>query len=127
MADCVVDSSVLLAYLNGEPSAVDLEEILFSADLSAVNFAEVVSKLTEMRRDPVLAQKLVETFQLTIHPADEAMAFRAGGLRAETRHLGLSLGDRFCLALAGRLKLPVLTADRAWAELDLGLDIRAIR
>jgi PIN domain nuclease of toxin-antitoxin system len=44
-----------------------------------------------------------------------------------TRHLSLSLGDRACLALAGRLDLPALTADRAWVELDVGVDVRAIR
>jgi ribonuclease VapC len=43
------------------------------------------------------------------------------------RHYGLSLGDRACLALAMELKLPVVTADRAWIDLDLGIDICVIR
>jgi ribonuclease VapC len=127
MAECVVDSSVLLAYLNAEPSVGDLEAALFGAVLSAVNFAEVVSKLKEMRRDVVEASELIATFRLTIHPADEGLAFRAGSLRAETRHLGLSLGDRFCLALGERLGLPILTADRAWGELARGFGIRVVR
>jgi len=31
---------------------------------------------------------------------------------------GLSLGDRACLAVAGSLGLPALTADQAWMRLD---------
>jgi ribonuclease VapC len=127
MAGRVVDSSVLLAYLNGEPSALDLEALLFGADLSAVNLAEVVGKLAEAQREPDLAQRLIETFHLTVHPADEAMAIRVGLLRGETRHLGLSLGGRFCLALSQRLGFPVVTADRAWQALDIGIEIRVIR
>lgn len=51
----------------------------------------------------------------------------AAQLRIETRSHGLSLGDRACLALALRLKLPALTTDRAWAELKLPAKIRVIR
>ena len=58
---------------------------------------------------------------------DEALGLRAGALRLATRHLGLSLGDRACLALAEREQLPILTGDGAWALLDIGLDIRLIR
>jgi ribonuclease VapC len=58
---------------------------------------------------------------------DRALAMRAGLMRRATRAQGLSLGDRACLALAERLALPVLTADRVWADLDLGIEVVLIR
>jgi PIN domain nuclease of toxin-antitoxin system len=51
----------------------------------------------------------------------------AASLRPKTDPLGLSLGDRACLALALARGVPVLTADRQWGSLDLGIDIRLIR
>jgi ribonuclease VapC len=48
-------------------------------------------------------------------------------LRLATRERGLSLADRACLALAQRLALPALTADRAWAGLDLAVAVELVR
>lgn len=48
-------------------------------------------------------------------------------LRGPTKYLGLSLGDRACLALGLRLGSPILTGDRAWLELDLGVEIEFAR
>jgi len=45
---------------------------------------------------------------------DKALAQLAGRLRAVTTDHGLSLGDRFCLALAQRDGLPVWTSDQSW-------------
>lgn len=66
-------------------------------------------------------------FQFPILPHDAAQARTAGLLRRATRTAGLSLGDRSCLALALSLDAPVLTADRAWADLDVGARIEVIR
>jgi PIN domain nuclease of toxin-antitoxin system len=57
----------------------------------------------------------------------EEQAEEIGRLRVETRHGGLSVGDRACLALARYVTLPVLAADTKWLEIDLGIDIRPIR
>lgn len=64
---------------------------------------------------------------LSIVPFDDELAYDCAGLRPVTKHLGLSLGDRACLALAKREVLPVLTADRVWSELDIGVEVRLIR
>jgi PIN domain nuclease of toxin-antitoxin system len=57
---------------------------------------------------------------------DRDVAVRAAALRAATKHLGLSLGDRACLATAQLRDLPVLTADRVWKKLP-GFAIIAVR
>ncbi|MFZ1106612.1 MAG: PIN domain-containing protein [Hyphomicrobiaceae bacterium] len=70
---------------------------------------------------------IVYRYRLAIVPFDEELARQTGALRPATRSLGLSLGDRACLALAQRERLPVLTADRSWAKLDLGIAITMVR
>ena len=64
---------------------------------------------------------------MEVVPVDQELGAKAGELRRGTTHVGVSLGDRICLALAMRERLPVLTADRAWAKLDIGVDVRLIR
>jgi PIN domain nuclease of toxin-antitoxin system len=70
---------------------------------------------------------LLQDLDLDLHPFDEPLAFETGALRAATRDRGLSLGDRACLALAQRLGASVLTADRAWQGLDLGIPVEVLR
>jgi PIN domain nuclease of toxin-antitoxin system len=41
--------------------------------------------------------------------------------------LGLSLGDRACLALAAELGVVALTTDREWARADVGVEVALIR
>ena len=69
----------------------------------------------------------LESLHLEVIPFETEQAYIAGMLRAETRSVGLSLGDRACLALARQLRVPALTADRRWAELDVGIDVQVIR
>ncbi|MDM7324085.1 MAG: hypothetical protein P3W93_003650 [Thermus sp.] len=64
---------------------------------------------------------------LQVLPFTEEDALLSARLRPLTRSLGLSLGDRACLALASRLRLPVLTADATWAELSVGIEVEVIR
>jgi PIN domain nuclease of toxin-antitoxin system len=55
------------------------------------------------------------------------MAYEAGMLRRTTRAVGLSLGDRACIALGSRLSAPVFTTDRRWQTLKVGVKIRVVR
>lgn len=48
-------------------------------------------------------------------------------LRQSTQHLGLSLGDRACIALALVTGYQIYTADKIWSTLDLPCQINQIR
>jgi PIN domain nuclease of toxin-antitoxin system len=127
VSDVVVDASALLALLNQEPGSEAVAEALPHAAISAVNLSEVVAKLAETSLPAAAVRRLLEDLNLDVHPFDAEMAYAAGALRAATRTLGLSLGDRACLALGQRLGKPVLTTDRAWQSLDLGVAVRTLR
>ncbi len=127
MASAILDASALLAHIGGEPGSDGVDALAGEALISAVNLAEVLSKLTERGLSQRDADGIVYRYRLEIVPFDEELARQTGALRPATRSLGLSLGDRACLALAQRERLPVLTADRSWAKLDLGVAIRVVR
>lgn len=123
----VIDSSVVLAAMLGEITIEEAEPWLKDACISAVNFAEVVTRLTDRGMTAKdLAENLAD-MDLDVRPFDQEQAEQAGLLRSKTRDLGLSLGDRACLALAAQLGLPVATGDKAWAKLDLGIPVELIR
>jgi ribonuclease VapC len=124
---CVLDASALLAAMQGETGAALVESRFGEACISAVNLSEAVAKLTERN---VPAETIIESLldlDLDVRPFDRDQAMQAGLLRPATRGLGLSFGDRACLALAGALERPVLTTDRAWGSLDIGVAIEVIR
>jgi ribonuclease VapC len=127
MADSVVDASAVLALLGGESGAERVSMALPTAVISAANHAEVISKLIEKGLPMPLAISSAADLALEIAALDAAAAIRVGAMHAVTRGRGISLGDRACLALGEQLGLPVLTADRAWAELDLGIEVVLIR
>lgn len=131
MSEWVLDASALLAYLNAESGAEIVEDALGTgACVGVVNWAEVLSKTAEEGGDPEALESrlagmglLGQTLEVMGFSREEALD--VGRLRPLTRNLGLSLGDRACLALARRLSLPVLTADRTWRELPDALGVRA--
>ena len=127
VTDVVLNSSALLALVHREAGAQRVKAALPAAVLGSVNLAEVVTKLVERGMPPDDIADLLQDLDLDLHPFDEALAFETGVLRASTRGRGLSLGDRACLALARRLGASVLTADRAWQGLNLGVPVEMLR
>ena len=123
----VLDASAVLAVLNSEPGAEMVKDVLMGGSISATNFSEVIAKLVDNGLDDGDAIGVLDALPLTVHPVDVVQARRAGLLRRQTRKHGLSFGDRTCLALAVTLGFPVMTADRAWTELDLGVEVTVIR
>lgn len=123
MSRIALDASALLALLNQEPRARRWGASLSAAALSAVNLSEVVAKLADVGMRAAEIRDALDPLGLRIVPFDTAQAYEAGLLRPKANPLGLSFGDRACLALAMRMKLPALTTDRAWTKLRVGAEI----
>ena len=124
----VFDASAILAVIGGELGAEKLTpDLLARAAGSAVNLAEVQTKLVSRGWTSGQAWEDATSPVREVLPFDEEQARIAGDLVAHTRHLGLSLGDRACLALGIALKAPVYTAEKAWKKLRVGVRIHVIR
>ncbi|MBC8267347.1 MAG: type II toxin-antitoxin system VapC family toxin [Rhodospirillaceae bacterium] len=127
MAKVVLDASAILALLHRETGADIVAENLAGAIISAVNVAEAGSRLIDNGMSDTDVRSVLAALALDVAVFDAEMAFQSASLRTGTRDKGLSLGDRACLALAVTENLPTLTADRVWAELDVGVEVRLIR
>ena len=127
----VLDASALLTYFFGEPGSVEVQKRLPGSVIHTVNYAEVLSKLAERGVPPKAAQQQLEQTGLAqvirIDPGEVGDALEVARLRPLTRSVGLSLGDRYCLALAQRLGQSAATTDRAWATLSIGITIEVLR
>jgi ribonuclease VapC len=127
----VLDASAVLAFLQGEPGAEVVLKALESDScvVSAANQAEIISKSLDHGLTLSTLQGLLDELNYSVVDVTAADGVTAGAMRAKTRHLGLSLGDRLCLALGQRLGEKVLTADRSWLKVakPLGLSVQCIR
>lgn len=115
----VLDSSAVLAVINSEKGGEQVEPKLPDSILSAVNAAEILTKLGE--RDIEIRDALDHFLDLGLEVVnfDVEQASAVASLRPVTKHLGLALGDRACLALAMRENATAVTADRDWQTLDV--------
>jgi len=116
--------------LHGEPGAEMFSQqshLLENIAMSAVNVAEAYGKLLGRGIGREDAWEAVTAPIPEILDFDTEQAKIAGELLPLTRTLGLSLGDRACLALGIALKAPIYTADRAWKGLRLKVSIHVIR
>ncbi len=127
MISVVLDASALLAMLLAEVGADVVKARLPGAVISGVNYAEVLTRAIDLgkRQDDTIHQ--IGRLRLDHWPFDAEQAVIAASLREATRSLGLSLADRACLALAMSRHIPVLTGDRDWKDLDVGVKIELIR
>jgi PIN domain nuclease of toxin-antitoxin system len=116
-----------LAYLNKETGAQVVEPAFENSSISAVNYSELVQKLTSRSIDPAIALNGLIRAGMTVEPFSTTDAEVAASLYQPSAQLGLSLADRACLALGKRLEVPVMTADRVWAQLLIGVEIVLIR
>ena len=127
MARIVLDASALLAYIHDEPGAERVAAVLEEAVISAVNLAEAVTKLVLTTGSTDRTLRLIAEAEVGVVDFDQRLAQETGALAALTRTRGLSLGCRACLALARRERATAMTADHAWSNLDIGVDVQLIR
>lgn len=124
----VFDSSAVLAALFQEPGGDTVVAIWVDGEnlISAVNYAEIVSKLNERGMSDFEVLAVMEGVPLTVVDFDQTTAHASGLLRTATKALGLSLGDRACIALAQSRSATAVTADKQWEKLPK-LDLLLIR
>lgn len=123
----VLDASAVLAYLNGETGHERVGTALDNAVVSTANWAEVLQKITAAGGDSHRIGAALVALGIHVDPLTLEDARTMAALWAITRSAGLSLGDRACLATALRLDIPAVTADKAWKEVDVGVEIELIR
>jgi PIN domain nuclease of toxin-antitoxin system len=127
----VLDASAVLAWILREPGAERVAALMQSETclLCSVNAAEIVSRLADTSRPEAGLRLVISHIGARLVPFDANHATESGLLRPLTRHLGLSLGDRACLALARLSNATAVTADRPWLELatPLGIAIECVR
>jgi PIN domain nuclease of toxin-antitoxin system len=127
MSKYVLDASAVLTVLNQETGKERVEAILGQAAVSTVNVAETIGKLRDAGMNDANARASLELLHLEVVDFDIEMARLAGSLKPATKKLGLSLGDRCCLALGSLRGNTVVTADRLWAKLKLGIQVEVLR
>lgn len=116
----ILDASAVLTVLNGEPGEKKVIPLLAESAIVTVNLAEVAAKLLEAGMDEASARLAVSVLGIgEIVEFTEDLAWEAARLRPLTKQYGLSLGDRACLALSIKLKVPAVTADKDWSKLKL--------
>ena len=125
MAFIIVDASVIVAIAKNEPLNAEAYTHIHDAMISSVNACEVLTIFID-RVGMTLeeAVKALNGFKLKIEPFDQNHFHLAAQMYPHTKRLGLSLGDRACLALGKHHKLPVMTVDKIWQEAGETLDIK---
>jgi PIN domain nuclease of toxin-antitoxin system len=123
----VLDASAVLCLLQEEKGAERVARALPEAIIGAVNYSEVVGKLVEAGIDEATVDGLIDRLQLNVVPFDRTQARLAGVLRTTARKLGLSLGDRACLALAAIEGATALTCERSWTKFEAPCKVEALR
>jgi ribonuclease VapC len=124
MSAAVLDASAVLALLKGEPGGAKVAGVLAEAMISVVNLTEVISHFAHLGMPVGEIENMLGALPLTLVAADAALAWEAGRLRIVTSQAGLSLGDRYCLAVAKRESLPAWTADKAWKSIAAAAGVK---
>ena len=119
----VLDASAVLALMDAEPGQEAVAAVLPGALVSAVNLAEVVSKLAERGMPAAQAHADAMALGIDVVAFDGDLALDVGALRPLTRAAVLSLGDRCCLALARLYHAAVLTTEARWEPVAKAVDV----
>jgi PIN domain nuclease of toxin-antitoxin system len=123
----VLDASALLALIFAERGYENVIAPARGSHIVSVNFSEVAARIIAIDGDIARADVVVNRLEISVAPFDRQLARITAELRPKTSSIGASFADRACLAFGAQTGLPILSADKRWMELDLGLDIRMIR
>ena len=123
----VLDASALIAVVRRERGFEQVLPFVHDAVLGTVNLAEAIEVLGRFGNPSEFVVSVVEEYGIETAPYSEPHAVLAAELAVTTRGLGLSLGDRSCLAVAMDVGGVAVTANRAWGEVDLGIEVVLIR
>lgn len=123
----VLDASAVLALTQSEPGSAAVVPYLGDAVISSANYAEVIFGITRRGVEMDAAKWLIHLLRIDVVPFTQSHAVLAAGYGSVGAAIGLSLGDRACLATAAHLGAPAVTADRVWADLDLDVEVVVIR
>ena len=123
MTPIVLDASALIAMLKQEPGGDKVAEIIGDSKITAINYAEVISHFCHAGMPIAEVDAMLRPLPMVVVSADEKLARLAGHLRTLTSSAGLSLGDRFCLALAQLENLPAWTSDRNWQTIAEAVEV----
>jgi PIN domain nuclease of toxin-antitoxin system len=121
MSEVVVDASAILALLNQEIGSEEVLNFIGKAAISTVNLSEVIAKLADTGIPEEDIRQIISNLNLEVISFHEEQALKAGMLRPITKSIGLSFGDRACLSLGIFLNQPVLTTDRLWSNISIGV------
>jgi PIN domain nuclease of toxin-antitoxin system len=129
MTAAVLDASALLALILGEPGGEKVQRVLTDCAMTAVNLGEVVGHFARIGSPETEIRLMLDPLPFVRVALDEELAFIAGLMLPATVQAGLSFGDRACLALANKLGVRALTADRAWQRVGevVGVEVDLIR
>ena len=126
----ILDSSVIIALLRKERGhELVAEAIVAGAGVCAANMAETATAMVRRGVPSNEVETILVDLPVSVFDVNRELALQAGLLYSATKSLGLSLGDRLCLALALREGREALTSDRMWTDagLLLGVPVRLIR
>jgi ribonuclease VapC len=120
----VFDSFALLAYLEEEPGAAEVAEILTACGrsaaegwLSIVNFGEVLY-ITEREQGLRAAQRavaIIDQLPLRVLDVDRTRTFAAAHVKA---HRSLAYADAFAVALAQEVAARLVTGDPEFERVE---------
>ena len=127
MSEVVLDASAILALLNKETGSEEVLKFIGKAAMSTVNLSEVIAKLADAGIPEEDIRQILSNLNLEVIDFNKEQVLKAGMLRPNTKSIGLSFGDRACLALGIFLNQPVLTTDRLWSNLSVGIEVRILR
>jgi ribonuclease VapC len=127
--DAVLDASAVLAFLLREPGGAVVSPRLPEAAITTVNLSEVAGYYARVGKAEPDIRAMLAVLPVARIEFDIELAFDAAMMAPLTKPAGLSLGDRSCLALARRLDVPALTADRHWLKIAqaVGATVELIR